>query len=91
MRHWSALVTSSDLSTSFFYSFALHENSRELHAYTRKQKKEGNDFDGELNNFQQPKLRGLAKLVGLCYLWLISSLIALFPIFDQNMDDIFDL
>ncbi|KAI9438818.1 caspase domain-containing protein [Lactarius indigo] len=56
-------------------NFALHENARELHAYTREQKKkeargEGNGFDGELDNFQEPKLSSLAKL---------------------NMDDIFHL
>ncbi|KAH9164041.1 hypothetical protein EDB89DRAFT_2078312 [Lactarius sanguifluus] len=56
-------------------NFALHENTRELHAYTREQKKkeargEGNGFDGELDNFQEPKLSSLAKL---------------------NMDEIFDL
>ncbi|KAH9005351.1 hypothetical protein EDB83DRAFT_754341 [Lactarius deliciosus] len=56
-------------------NFALHENARELHAYTREQKKreargEGNGFDGELDNFQEPKLSSLAKL---------------------NMDDVFHL
>ncbi|KAH8994283.1 caspase domain-containing protein [Lactarius akahatsu] len=56
-------------------NFALHENARELHAYTREQKKreargEGNGFDGELDNFQEPKLSSLAKL---------------------NMDDVFQL
>jgi len=43
-------------------NFALHENARELHAYTRKQRKDGNDFDGELDNFQEPKLSSLWKL-----------------------------
>ncbi|KAH9059168.1 caspase domain-containing protein [Lactarius vividus] len=48
-------------------NFALHENALELHAYTREQKKreargEGNGFDGELDNFQEPKLSSLAKL-----------------------------
>ena len=54
-------------SSLFFYSFALHENARELHAYTRQQKKGGNDFDGELDNFQEPKLSSLWKLVRLLY------------------------
>ena len=55
-----------DLSASpslFFFSFALHENSRDLHTYTRQQKKEGCEFDGELDNFQEPKLSSLWKLV----------------------------
>ncbi|KAI9440267.1 caspase domain-containing protein [Lactarius psammicola] len=48
-------------------NFALHENARELHAYTREQKKkaargEGTGFDGEMDNFQEPKLSSLAKL-----------------------------
>ncbi|KAH9038763.1 hypothetical protein EDB85DRAFT_1932036 [Lactarius pseudohatsudake] len=48
-------------------NFALHENARELHAYTREQKKKaalgnGTDFDGELVNFQAPLLSSLAKL-----------------------------
>ncbi|KAI9431485.1 caspase domain-containing protein [Lactarius indigo] len=56
-------------------NFALHENSLELHKYTRYQKKEaafgrGDGFDGELDDFQEPQLSSLAKL---------------------NMDDILDL
>ncbi|KAF8259966.1 caspase domain-containing protein [Lactarius quietus] len=43
-------------------NFALHQNARELHAYTRQQKKEGNGFDGEMDNFQEPNLSSLSKL-----------------------------
>jgi hypothetical protein len=43
-------------------NFVLHGNARELHTYTRQQKKYGNDFDGEMDNFQQPKLSSLTKL-----------------------------
>jgi len=43
-------------------NFALHENARELQAYTRQQRREGNGFDGELDNFQEPKLSSLWKL-----------------------------
>jgi len=43
-------------------NFRLHENCRVLHDYTRTQKKQGHDFDGELNNFQTPELSSLAKL-----------------------------
>ncbi|KAF8258294.1 hypothetical protein EI94DRAFT_1148415 [Lactarius quietus] len=48
-------------------NFALYENARELHAYTRQQKREGNGFDGELDNFQEPMLSSLSKLVGLSH------------------------
>lgn len=48
-------------------NFALHENACELHTYTRKEKKkaargEGSGFDGELDNFQEPKLSSLGRL-----------------------------
>ncbi|KAN0136670.1 Caspase domain containing protein [Lactarius tabidus] len=43
-------------------NFELHANSRDLHAYSLKQKKEGVDFDGELDNFQEPKLSSLWRL-----------------------------
>ncbi|KAF8258279.1 hypothetical protein EI94DRAFT_1913222 [Lactarius quietus] len=43
-------------------NFALYENARELHEYTREQKKEGSGFDGDLDNFQEPKLSSLSKL-----------------------------
>ncbi|KAN0136668.1 Caspase domain containing protein [Lactarius tabidus] len=43
-------------------NFALHDLARELHTYTRQQKKEGSDFDGELDNFQEAKLSSLWKL-----------------------------
>jgi len=45
-----------------YVNYALHENARKLHEYTRQQKKGGNDFDGELDNFQEPKLSSLWKL-----------------------------
>jgi len=48
-------------------NFQLHDNALELHKYTRYQKMmaahgEGEGFDGELDNFQQPVLSSLAKL-----------------------------
>ncbi|KAI9456400.1 peptidase C14, caspase domain-containing protein, partial [Lactarius psammicola] len=48
-------------------NFQLHDNALELHKYTRYQKKKatrgnGDDFDGELDNFQEPVLSSLAKL-----------------------------
>lgn len=50
------------------FSFQLHDNALELHKYTRLQKMmashgEGEGFDGELDNFQEPVLSSLAKLV----------------------------
>jgi hypothetical protein len=50
------------------FSFQLHDNALELHKYTRYQKMkashgEGEGFDGELDNFQEPVLSSLAKLV----------------------------
>src|SRR5260370_328622 len=77
----------------FFSSFMLHENARELHKYTREQKKkgagEGTGFDGELDNFQGPTLSSLSKLVrlGCNFLPLIHTDL----LFGQNMDDIFRL
>ncbi|KAN0136650.1 Caspase domain containing protein [Lactarius tabidus] len=73
-------------------NFVLHENTLDLHKYTRQQKKKGIDFDGEMDNFQQPKLSSLTKLVGLCYFWLKLTLICIvFMRLIQNMDDILDL
>ncbi|KAI9432855.1 caspase domain-containing protein [Lactarius indigo] len=51
-------------------NFQLHDNALELHKYTRYQKKkathgEGDGFDGELDNFQEPLLSSLAKLVSV--------------------------
>ncbi|KAN0136282.1 Caspase domain containing protein [Lactarius tabidus] len=48
-------------------NFQLHDNAIELHKYTRYQKMkashgEGDGFDGELDNFQEPVLSSLAKL-----------------------------
>jgi hypothetical protein len=48
-------------------NFQLHHNALELHKYTRSQKikashGEGEGFDGELDNFQEPLLSSLAKL-----------------------------
>ena len=78
----------------FFFSFTLYENARELHKYTREQKKkgaggEGTGFDGELDNFQGPTLSSLSKLVrlGCNFLPLIHTDL----LFGQNMDDIFRL
>lgn len=50
-----------------FFSFALHENSRDLHAHTRPREKEDNVFDGKLDNFPEPRLSSLWKLVRLLY------------------------
>ncbi|KAH9172758.1 caspase domain-containing protein [Lactarius sanguifluus] len=49
-------------------NFQLHDNALELHKYTRYQKKQasrgkGDGFDGELDNFQEPVLSSLARLV----------------------------
>lgn len=51
-----------------FSSFQLHANCRALHQFTLDEKKkaergEGPGFDGEFNNFQEPQLSSLAKLV----------------------------
>lgn len=48
-------------------NFALYENFRDLHTYTREQKKkeargEGMSFESELDEFQEPKLSSLSKL-----------------------------
>ncbi|KAF8260704.1 hypothetical protein EI94DRAFT_1747690 [Lactarius quietus] len=45
-----------------YLSSALHENAREPHTYTRQQQKEGNSSDGELDDFQEPKLSSLSKM-----------------------------
>ena len=52
----------------FSFSFQLHDNALALHEYTRDQKKraargEGNGFDGDLDNFQEPELSSLVRLV----------------------------
>lgn len=58
------------LDTSYAHlllSFELHSNALALHAYTRDRRKKahGQDdgFDGEIDNFQQPQLSSLVKLV----------------------------
>ena len=53
--------------TSFF-SYQLYAIFRGLHKYTLEEKKKarrgvGPGFDGDLNNFQAPKLSSLGKLV----------------------------
>jgi hypothetical protein len=56
-------------SASFFFSFQLHDNALSLHEYTRDQRKkaahgEGDGFlDDELDNFQDPELSSLGRLV----------------------------
>jgi hypothetical protein len=44
-------------------SFELHDNALALHEYTRHERKIASGFDGELDNFQEPELSSLAKLV----------------------------
>jgi hypothetical protein len=53
---------------SLSFSHQLRDNVMALHEYTHAQKKkaargEGYGFDGELDNFQQPELSSLVKLV----------------------------
>jgi len=68
-----AAFTSADCATSaffFHFSFELHDSARALHEYTRVQRKgarrgEGPEFGGELDNFLQPKLSSLVRLVRL--------------------------
>ncbi|KAI9510660.1 caspase domain-containing protein [Russula earlei] len=48
-------------------NFQLHDNALALHDYTRDQRKkashgEGDGFDGELDNFQEPELSSLVRL-----------------------------
>jgi hypothetical protein len=52
----------------FIFSFQLHDNALALHEYTRHERKrthlgDADRFDGELDNFQQPELSSLEKLV----------------------------
>jgi hypothetical protein len=52
----------------FLFSFQLHDNALALHDYTRDQRKKarrgrGSGFDGELDNFQEPELSSLVRLV----------------------------
>jgi hypothetical protein len=44
-------------------SFELHDNALALHEYTRHERKMASGFDGELDNFQEPELSSLVKLV----------------------------
>jgi hypothetical protein len=44
-------------------SFELHDNALALHEYTRHERKKASGFDGELDNFQEPELSSLGKLV----------------------------
>jgi len=60
------------------FSFQLHDNALALHEYTRHQKRkahrgQGEGFDGELDNFQEPKLSSLVRLVRLHYRWLLCT------------------
>jgi len=48
-------------------NFQLHDNALALHEYTHDQRKkahkgQGNGFDGELDNFQEPELSSLVRL-----------------------------
>jgi hypothetical protein len=54
--------------TFLLFSFQLHDNALALHEYTRHERKrthlgDANRFDGELDNFQQPELSSLVRLV----------------------------
>jgi hypothetical protein len=54
----------------FLFSFQLHDNALALHEYTRHERKleasgQALHFDGELDNFQEPELSSLGKLVRL--------------------------
>ena len=60
------------------FSFQLHDNALALHEYTRDQRKkahrgQGDGFDGELDNFQEPKLSSLVRLVRLRHRWLLCT------------------
>jgi hypothetical protein len=51
----------------FHFSFQLHDNALALHHYTREEKKkahngQGDGFDGELDNFQEPELSSIVRL-----------------------------
>lgn len=66
------LSTNSSHCAIFFFSFTLYENFQDLHKYTREQKKkvargEGVGFDDEIDDFQEPILSSLSKLVRLHY------------------------
>jgi hypothetical protein len=62
----------------------LHDNALALHEYTHDQRKkahngQGDGFDGELDNFQEPELSSLVKLVSLLWVWVAEHrLIAMF-------------
>lgn len=48
-------------------NFQLHDNALALHEYTRDQRKkahrgQGDGFDGELDNFQEPELSSIVRL-----------------------------
>jgi hypothetical protein len=70
-----------------FSSFELHDNALALHEYTRHERKMATGFDGELNNFQEPELSSLVKLVrchhGSVYNNTVTDRLCL-----QNMDGI---
>lgn len=64
--------------TSISFSFQLHDNALALHEYTRDQRKKahhgkGIGFDGELDNFQEPNLSSIVKLVRLHHLWSLCT------------------
>ena len=65
-----SVIRLSSCPSLFFHSFALHENARGLHTFIRQQKKGGNGFDGELENFQEPNLSSLWKLVRILHNFL---------------------
>lgn len=76
-------------------SFQLHDNALELHKYTRSQKVkashgEGDGFDGELDNFQEPVLSSLAKLVRVHHTMMQLAVMDLLFLF-QDMDDVLKL
>jgi len=61
------------LRVSYFFSFELHHNALALHEYTRHERKKASGFDGELDNFQQPELSSLGKLVRVHYISVLCA------------------
>jgi hypothetical protein len=65
-------------SSFLYFSFQLHDNALALHEYTRHERKkahngQGDGFDGELDNFQQPELSSLERLVCLHHVSFLSA------------------
>ena len=74
LPHKSAKALNTPHLHIFIFSFELHDNALALHEYTRHERKkaarkaaigQGDGFDGELDNFQEPELSSLVRLVRL--------------------------